>query len=200
MLWIGLTGGIATGKSTVARIFRELGVPVVDADQVAREVVAKGGPAYPAVLQAFGSEILLPSGEIDRKKLGQKVFAKPNELRKLENLVHPLVQKHVAEFRKKYQDQGQAVAIYDVPLLFEKSLQDQFDKVIVVSSSEASQKSRMKKRDQLSDAEVESRLKSQRPLAEKIAKADFVISNEGSEDDLRKSVQDVLKLVLQAQS
>ena len=106
----------------------------------------------------------------------------------------------MADFRKQNQDQGQIIAIYDVPLLFEKSLEGQFDKVIVVAASESSQKSRMKKRDQLSDSEIEARLKSQKPMAEKIANADFVIRNDGSEEDLRKSVQDIVKLILQSKS
>lgn len=195
MKWIGLTGGIATGKSSVVKILQDLGLPVVDADQLARQAVVKGSPALQQIVKKFGAEVLKPNGELDRKVLGQKVFRDTSKLRELEAIVHPVVQKLAREERGRLESQGFAYAFYDVPLLFEKNLQDQYDLIVVISALENQQKDRMKLRDQLSDEEIEQRLASQTPLQTKIDGADFVIDNSGNLADLKAQVLAMVKFV-----
>lgn len=192
MRWIGLTGGIATGKSEVSKILRDLGHLVVDADALAREVVAPGSAGLQAVVQRFGSEILTAQGELDRKKLGQRVFGQPGDLRDLENLLHPLIQTRVREIRTQAEKAGRSVAFYDVPLLFEKNLGPQFDSILVVTCSEALQLQRIRDRDGLSEAEAKQRLASQWPLKDKESRASYLIRNEGTRDELKSRVQQVL--------
>lgn len=193
MKWIGLTGGIATGKSTVSKILKAQGVPVVDADAIAREVVALGTPGLKLVESHFGKDVLHSDGSLDRRKLGQAVFGNPQKLLQLENILHPLIQAETAQQKKKYQDKGEAFAVYDVPLLFEKKLESQFDAIIVVTAKEELQKQRMKSRDQLSDDEIAKRLASQVPMDMKIKKANWVIFNEGNLQDLEKEVLNLIK-------
>lgn len=193
MKWIGLTGGIASGKSTVAKILREQGYPVVDADILAREAVKPNSSGYQEVLSQFGNEILNPQGEIDRQKLGQIVFSDLEKLSQLEAIIHPIVRGLQNKKRHELDQKGVEYAFYDVPLLFEKNLNDQFDHVVVVFGSRAHQVERMKDRDGLSLEEIEDRLKSQIPLEEKKLKADFVVNNEGDLSDLKKEVLRVLR-------
>lgn len=120
MKWIGLTGGIASGKSTVAQLLRDAQIPVIDADEIARGVVAQGGEGLTKVVSHFGQQILNSDGSLNRKKLGQKVFGRPEELRVLENILHPLVKAETTRRRQSLEQQNLPVAIYDVPLLFEK--------------------------------------------------------------------------------
>jgi dephospho-CoA kinase len=195
MKWIGLTGGIATGKSTVSKILKANGVPVVDADEIAHAVVELGRPGLQQVVSQFGKEVLKADGSLDRRKLGQAVFGNPGKLLQLENILHPLIQAETAALRKKYHDSGESFAIYDVPLLFEKKLEAHFDAIIVVTSSEEIQKSRMRQRDSLSEGEIHNRLKSQVPLSEKIRKANWVIKNEGSVQELESEVLKLLKKI-----
>lgn len=192
MKWVGLTGGIATGKSTVARLFRERGIPVVDADQIARDVVKKGSPGLESVLSHFGRDLVDDKGDLDRKKLGRIVFSSPAKLAELERILHPEIKAHTARVKKQLQDQGHSVAIYDVPLLFEKNMMKDFDVIVVVSAPEKEQIRRMKERDQLSDGDIRDRLKAQLPMEHKEERAHHVIKNEGSIDDLEKVVRNVL--------
>ncbi|MEZ0391749.1 MAG: dephospho-CoA kinase [Pseudobdellovibrionaceae bacterium] len=192
MKWIGLTGGIASGKSSVSEILRSDGYPVVDADAIARTVVEPGKPGLLKVVEAFGHEVLKPDGSLDRKKLGQMVFAKPDQLLKLEKILHPMIQQETAYQRKIFADQGHAFAFYDVPLLFEKNLEKSFDAIIVVTSSEDLQRARMKKRDLLSEEEISHRLKSQIPLSLKVGKATWVLKNEGTLAELKQAVRELL--------
>ncbi len=193
MKWIGLTGGIASGKSTVSRILQAQGLAVVDADEIARRVVEPGTPGLAQVISRFGSGVLHSDGSLDRKKLGKLVFGKPEELLALENILHPLIQNETARQRESWKKKGKALAFYDVPLLFEKKLEDNFDAIVVVQSSEALQKSRMKQRDQLSDAEIDSRLKSQIPMAKKVDSATWVLRNEGSLQELEAQTLQLIK-------
>jgi dephospho-CoA kinase len=195
MKWFGLTGGIASGKSSVSQILKSEGFAVVDADAIAREVVEAGTPGLAAVQTHFGMEILKPDGSLDRKKLGKLVFGHPEKLLQLENILHPLVKQETHRQRSDHQAKGREFVFYDVPLLFEKKMQKEFDGIIVVTATNEIQRQRMKSRDQLSDAEISNRLQSQIPLAEKIKQATWVIENHGSLQDLRTSVLHLIQKI-----
>ncbi len=188
MMWIGLTGGIASGKSTVAKFFKARGVPVIDADLISRQVLGPGTPGLRSVIGVFGHEIVDAEGHLNRRELGKKVFGHPEMLLRLESIVHPLVQQEVAKQRQQAQESGAQLAIYDVPLLFEKRLESQFDGVITVHSTLENQKTRMKVRDQLSDREIEQRLASQLPLDQKKARSHWNLQNDGSLKELEAQV------------
>tara|TARA_B100000749_G_C18450166_1_gene476232 strand:- start:72821 stop:73414 length:594 start_codon:yes stop_codon:yes gene_type:complete len=187
MQWIGLTGGIGSGKSTFAGILNSKRIPVINADELAHLALQPGRQTYDQVVELFGNKILDSSGQIDRKKLGAVVFGNTEELTRLENILHPAV-REMAEIRKKeLLENGQyKLAIYDVPLLYEKSMQKYFDAVVVVYCSEETQIQRVMERNGLSRKEVISRMSHQIPLTEKVKLADYVISNEGSLEDLEK--------------
>lgn len=189
MLWIGLTGGIATGKSTVSRLLREKGYPVVDADLLAREAVQIGTKANLEITRVFGPDAVLEGGELNRARIGQIVFSDPAKRLELEAIIHPEIRRLAAERRKSLSEQGVAVAFYDVPLLFEKNMQELFDQIVVVASSPELQKLRMMARDGFSAAEADKRLSAQLPIAEKVAGADFVIENESTLEDLKRAVE-----------
>jgi dephospho-CoA kinase len=193
MLWIGLTGGIASGKSTAREILEGLGFSVADADKIARETLAPEGLARTPVIQLFGQEILNPQGQIDRAKMAKIVFSDKSQLTKLEQLIHPFVQEEVRRLRQKWQQQGQSLAFYDVPLLFEKNLQSQFDATLVINCSEKLQRERLKTRNKMSDIEIDQRLLNQIPLSKKIHLADYVIQNEGSLEDLKLQLEKLIK-------
>lgn len=193
MKWIGLTGGMGSGKSAVTALLRARGFTVIDADVVARKVVEPGTPGLAQVVQAFGPGVLNAEGELDRKKLAAQVFGKPDELRRLEMILHPLIQQKVADRRQEAAARGEALVFYDVPLLFEKNLGAQFDAVVVVWSTEAQQIERSMKRDGASREDVERRLSAQIPLAEKKLKADVLIDNSGTFESLPVRVDTALK-------
>lgn len=195
MKWIGLTGGIASGKSTVSRILKSHGFPVVDADALARQVVEPGSSGLAQVVAQFGTGVLNPDGSLDRKKLGQAVFGNPQKLLQLESILHPLIQAETRRQRTECEQRGEKFAFYDVPLLFEKNLESQFDAVIVVRASESLQKLRMKQRDQLTETEISNRLSAQVPMAHKVAKATWVLDNEGSLADLEKATLDLIRKI-----
>ncbi|MNL01875.1 Dephospho-CoA kinase [compost metagenome] len=178
MIWIALTGGIACGKSTVAQALVQNSYPLVDADELARVVVEPGTPGLEAVSQAFGLDILNPDGSLDRRKLGEKIFSQSELRKKLEAILHPLIRAEVQVRRSQLENQGQTIAFYDIPLLFETKAQGQFDKIIVVSCAPEEQRKRLKLRDGLADDEISKRLAAQMPLAIKEEQADFVFHND----------------------
>ena len=193
MKWVGLTGSIATGKTTVAEIFKKNGYPVVDADLIAREVVAVGTEGFKKIVKSFGRTIVRDDGELDRKKLGDIVFANPEKRFELERITHPLVQARAAQLRNELESKNVKMAFYDVPLLYEKNLQDNFDAVVVVASSAQVQLERLMKRNNLSRSQAADRVSSQMSIAEKTAVADYVIWNDGAMRDLEFETAECLK-------
>lgn len=193
MKWIGLTGGIATGKSTVAKILRDLGYPVIDADALAREASSRGSEGLAEIVQKFGGDVLTKSGELDRKKLGSKVFGSSEMLLQLEAILHPKVQTLKAKAKVTAEAQGADLAFYDVPLLFEKNLEAEFDSIVLVYAAETEQRERLKSRDNLSGDEIQQRLSVQIPIDDKVKRADFVIINRGNIAELKAAVMSVLR-------
>jgi dephospho-CoA kinase len=192
MKWIGLTGGIATGKSAVANFFRNKGLTVIDADPIAHQALVASSPVYQAIVQTFGQDVVFKNGDIDRQLLGKKIFANSDLRLKLDGIVHPYVRAQVAALKKDLQGKGCPLAIYDVPLLFEKNMQKDFDKIIVVTCELQTQKERLMIRNGLSESEARQRMAAQLPMQEKTRQADFVIENNGSLRDLESSVEKVL--------
>jgi dephospho-CoA kinase len=174
---VGLTGGIATGKSTFAAALRDLGVPVVDADQLARAVVAPGTPALDAIVREFGPGVRGPDGALDRKALGAIVFADPAARRRLEAITHPAIREAMVAETARLAAAGHDLAFYDAPLLFEVGLDRAMALVVVVDAPREAQLRRLGARDGLSRAEAEARLAAQLPAAEKAARADVVVEN-----------------------
>lgn len=186
---VGLTGGIGSGKSVVSRMFRELGATVIDADQLAREVVEPGQPAFAAIRERFGEQILLPDGGLDRKKLGAVVFEDEAARRDLNAIVHPEVAALAARRMQEAAEAGAELVLYDVPLLYENGLDRMLPTVIVVRVSPQVQRARIRARDGLSDVEIEQRIAAQMPLTEKVARADHVIDNDGTLEATRRQVE-----------
>ncbi|HYG66879.1 MAG TPA: dephospho-CoA kinase, partial [Anaeromyxobacteraceae bacterium] len=172
MRLVGLTGGIATGKSTFAAALRALGAPVIDADRLAREVVEPGRPALAEIVRAFGPGVLAPDGSLDRRRLGAIVFADPEARRRLEAITHPAIRAAMREETARLAAAGHAVAFYDVPLLYEVGLEREVDAVVVVYAPRAAQLERLRRRDGLDAAGAEARLAAQLPIDEKAARAD----------------------------
>lgn len=179
MLWVGLTGGIASGKSTVSRLLRARGFAVIDADQLAREVVRPGTEGHREVVAAFGPDVVSASGELDRKRIGSLVFADPVKLQELERIIHPRVRARAQELRDELAAEGQRIAFYDVPLLFEKNMQSLFDRTVAVVCPPDVQVARLMSRDGLTLEEARKRLETQLPIATKATLADAVIRNDG---------------------
>lgn len=192
---VGLTGGIASGKSTAASFFRELGVEVVDADEVAREVVSPGEPTLAKIVAAFGSEVLNADGTLARDKLAQTVFSDPEARQRLNALIHPAIATRsialLAEARRRAAQTSVPYVIYEAPLLIENHIHLGMDSVIVVDISPQMQRSRLATRDGLSDKEIEARLDAQMPVEEKRTYADWLIDNSGDMRRLKSEVRRV---------
>src|SRR5215831_2108518 len=174
MLRVVLTGGIATGKSYCLGRFADLGAATIDADVLAREAVAAGSPGLKAVAERFGAGVLAPDGSLDRAALGRVVFSDPKARAALEAIVHPEVYRRIGEWFVNLPS-SQAVAIADIPLLFETGHQHDFDEVIVCACDPEEQVRRVVARDGLSDSAARARLSAQWPIAEKVARASHVI-------------------------
>ena len=186
---VGLTGGVAAGKSTVSALLAELGAVVVDADLLAREVVAPGTEGLAEVVAAFGPDVLTDDGALDRAALGAVVFADPARRRTLEAIIHPRVRARGAEMEAAA-GEG-AVVVHDIPLLAETGQAASFDAVIVVDVPEETQVERMTRERGLSAEEARSRIAAQATRAERLAVATYVVENTGSLDDLRSRVTEV---------
>jgi dephospho-CoA kinase len=190
----GLTGGLASGKSSVAAHWRSRRLPVIDADALAREVVRPGSPALGELAAEFGADILR-NGELDRAGLAQLVFGHPQQLRRLEAITHPRIialrEQRLAELSAA----GEPLVCSEIPLLYEKGLEAELRPVVVVSVPEALQVERACSRDGSTEAGVQARLGAQLPLAEKARRAEYVIDNQGSPADLRANADRVLLAV-----
>lgn len=185
---IGLTGGIGSGKSFVAARFAELGIRVVDADAVAREVVAKGEPALARIREHFGEDIVLPTGELDRRALRGIIFADPAEKKWLENLLHPIIRLRIVE---QLQAATSPYAILESPLLLETDQHLLVEKIILVDVDEATQIARASARDGSDVEQIKNIIASQMPRAKKLKKADFVIDNGGSREATERQVDEI---------
>lgn len=187
---VGLTGGVASGKSSVSGILRELGAVVIDADQLAREVVAKGTPGLEQVVAAFGADILTEDGEMDRAKVGAIVFADEEQRRVLESIVHPLVFERIVALESAA---GAAdLVVHDIPLLAESGRAHTFDAVIVVDAPAEVQVERMVRERGWTREEAEARIAAQASREDRRQIATYVIDNTGTLDDLRRQVAEVV--------
>lgn len=189
MLVVGLTGGIGCGKSTVASVLRELGARVVDADQVAREVLAPGSPVLGKVVERFGPRILRADGSLDRKRLADIVFGDPQALADLNAITHPPIIEMIRGRIEEARNEGVQVLVVDAPLLLEAGMEGMVDEVWVVTCTRDQQIERLCRRTGLSPREAEARMRAQMPLGEKVRRADRVIPNEGSLAELRAEVE-----------
>ena len=194
----GLTGGIGSGKSTVARHFRSRGLPVIDADELAREAVAKGSEGLREIVSAFGPEILQADGTLDRPALAQRVFGAPAELARLEAITHPRVRALAKGRLEVLEKQGEPLACYEVPLLYEAGLEREYKPVVVVSVPESVQLERAVARDASSAERIQRRIAAQLPLGEKVRRADFVIDNTGSIEQTLREADRVLARICSA--
>lgn len=197
MLKVGLTGGIASGKSTVSRIFASFGAKVLDADEVAREVLLPGQPAWTRLRQVFGQEFFHPDGTVKRKELRKLVFADPEKRSQLNAIVHPEVMKEINRRSEILSSSVQTgVLLVDVPLLLEVGVANRFDKVVVVYVSKSVQINRLQQRDGISEEEAKQALKAQMALSKKVEQADYVIDNSGTLDETQAQVQRVWQELL----
>ncbi|GAB2289716.1 hypothetical protein Dimus_024024 [Dionaea muscipula] len=192
---VGLTGGIASGKSTVSNLFKANGIPVVDADLVAREVLKKGTGGWKKVAGAFGEDILLPNGEVDRPKLGLIVFSDPTKRQLLNRLLAPYISSAIFLEVMKLWLKGYKVIVLDIPLLFEAKMDRWTKPIIVVWVDRETQLRRLKARDKAEEDESNNKINAQMPLDLKRDKADIVINNSGTLDDLNQQFHKVLLLV-----
>ena len=188
-LVLGLTGGVASGKTTVARFFAERGARIVDADALARQVVEPGRVAYREIVQTFGRGVLLADGQIDRHELGARVFADPALRQKLNAITHPRIRRAARRAINAHLRDGARVVLYEAALLVETGYYRKLDGLIVVSLSEAMQLERLERRDGLDRRTARRRLRSQLPLAEKLAVADHVIDTSGPFAATRRQVR-----------
>ena len=191
-LLVGLTGGIATGKSTVSEMFRRLGAVVIDADVLAREVVAPGEPALAQIATEFGADVLLPDGTLDRKKLGAIVFADPARRKRLEAITHPAIRDRFLARLAELEAEGfDGIVLWDAPVMIESGGYRAMDKLVVVATDEATQAARLRARDAVDAAEAERKIRSQMPVSEKAKLADYVIDNAGDRATTEARVREV---------
>ncbi|AMM89954.1 dephospho-CoA kinase [Bacillus pumilus] len=191
-LVIGLTGGIASGKSTVSQMIKEKGIRVVDADIIAKEAVSKGSAVLHQIVQIFGEEVLLPNGELNRQQLGAIIFSDEEKRKKLNAIVHPEVRKEMLKQRDEGVSNNETFVVLDIPLLFESKLEGLVDRIIVVYTTPELQLSRLMNRNDLSEEEALNRIHSQQPLEEKCQKADRVIENTKDLAFIRKQLENIL--------
>lgn len=188
MIRAGLTGGIATGKSTVSNFFRQFGAHIIDADEIARAVVQKGMPALQQIVDHFGQGMLMADGQLDRRRLADVIFDDPRQQQRLNEIVHPhVIEKIEAQIRIIAAKHRHAVVILDVPLLFEARMEMDLKDIIVVYVPESTQLKRLMQRDHLCEADAWKRIRAQMPIEEKRLRATMVIDNSGSLAQTRQS-------------
>lgn len=194
-LVFSLTGGIGSGKSTVSAAWQETGVPVVDADQLARRVVAPGSQGLQSLVETFGERVLAETGELNRPVVAQLVFQDDEARERLNAIVHPLVRSEAEKEFSRLAAQGHRLICYEVPLLFETGQQERFRPVVVVSVPENAQLSRTMKRDDIPEQAARARVGAQLPLHEKAEQADYVIDNTGTPEETKKQALAVLERI-----
>ncbi|WP_297817433.1 dephospho-CoA kinase [uncultured Lactobacillus sp.] len=190
--FLGLTGGIATGKTTADSFFKKGKIPVIDADQVAHELMNKGKQSYQAIVVHFGRQILDQDGSIDRKKLAEIVFNDKTMLKELNQITHPIIRNEILMQMHNYELKKVPLVILDVPLLFEAHYEDLCNSVVVISSSPQLQLARLQIRNNLNKEQAISRINSQMSLQEKEKLADFVVLNNGSVSELEDKLNNIL--------
>jgi dephospho-CoA kinase len=190
---IGLTGGIASGKSTVATILKQLGAAVSNADELSREVVQPGKGAWKEIVETFGANVLQSDKTLDRKKLRAVVFDNPDARKKLEAIIHPKVRALAEEKIRELAAAGRSIIVYEVPLLFEGQLHHWLRPVILVACDINTQRQRLRDRDQLTNTEAQQHIDAQMSLEEKRKLADYVIENNGNIEELEQQVKSVLE-------
>ncbi len=194
MIVAGLTGGIASGKSTVARFLKNYGALIIDADQISREVVAPGRPAWHEIQDRFGDSVITDDGTIDRARLGDIVFNDARLRQDLEKIIHPRVGAEIDARMKRYEEQSpQAVVIMDIPLLFETGRTSELSEIIVVYTSKDNQQKRLMERDGYTIDEARARMASQMPMEEKVKRATIVIDNNGSLSETKRQTLTVYR-------
>lgn len=189
---IGLTGGIASGKSTVAKILQRFGAAIINADDLSREVVKPGQTAWHEIVAAFGSDVLQSDQCLDRQKLRALIFNHPEARKQLEAIIHPRVRALAQQRIREHADAGYAIAVYEVPLLFEVNLHESLRPVILVACDVDTQRRRLEQRDRLDAAAAQKHIDAQMSLEEKRRLADYVIENNGTFADLERQVREVL--------
>lgn len=194
MLTVGLTGGIGAGKSEVVRLLAARGALIVDADRLAREVVAPGTPGLAAVVAEFGPEVLTAEGELDRARLGRMVFADEERRRALNAIVHPLVAERSATLQAAAEPD--AVVVHDVPLLAENDLQDRYDLVVVVDAAAETRLRRLVDVRGMAEADARARMAAQATRAQRLSVADVVVDNDGSREELERQVGELWERLL----
>lgn len=194
---IGLTGGIASGKSTISNIFKEVGWPVIDADQTARQVVMPGSLGLAQIVSRFGSQVLQPDGTLDRAALGSMVFDDPQNLSDLDQIEHPLIMAAIDQQLAGFKKQGLPVVVLDVSLLFETGMDQECDLTVLAVVDRKTQLERLMKRDHCSKAAALKRINAQMPLEEKMRRADVMIDNNGLLAQTRLQVAKLVERVSQ---
>ena len=196
-LLVGLTGGIATGKSTVSTMFAHLGAKLVDADLLAREVVAPGQRAYAEIVQEFGPDVAQTDGQLDRKRLGGIVFADALKRKRLEQITHPAIRARQQRILSVYEEEAfDGIVIWDAAVLIESGGAKAMDRVVVVIADAETELSRLMARDGFSEEDARRRMASQMPLAEKVKVADHVIDNSGTRDETERRVREFYRALL----
>lgn len=194
MLIVGLTGGVASGKTAVSQVLKEEGAYIIDADRIARELVQPHKPAWNELIRVFGKEILREDGSIHRKKLADKVFADPKQRKLLNQILHPRIKEEMDRRTKEIgQKDPEAIVVIDAPLIVELGDHREMDKLIVVTTTQTQQIERLKDRDGAKPEEALRIVSSQMPLEEKVKLADFVIRNEGSLEETKNRAREVFK-------
>lgn len=191
---IGLTGSIASGKSTVANMLKEMGFPIIDADLVARIVVEKGTATLEAIVEIFGTEVIHDDGTLNREGLGEIIFSSPSKRKQLNDIMHPAIRTEMVAQKEQLIQQEHPVIIMDIPLLFESRLQSFVDKVLVVTVTEQTQLERLMARNGFSHEDAKLRIQSQLPLSVKEKGADAVIYNNGTIEETKQQLIKILAI------